>query len=109
MATDAPSHLSDLISTHGYWVIAIGVGLESMGIPVPGETMLITAAIYAGTTQQLNIAWVIASAALGAVVGDNIGFLIVGVSLPVSCGESRRSSCRSVRTSREHVRREIDM
>jgi membrane protein DedA with SNARE-associated domain len=70
------SHLSDLISTHGYWAVAIGVGLESMGIPAPGETILITAAIYAGTTHRLDIALVIASAALGAVVGDNIGFLI---------------------------------
>ena len=69
-------HLSDLISTHGYWVVAVVVGLESMGVPVPGETILVSAAIYAGTTHQLNIALVILAAAVGGVVGDNFGFLI---------------------------------
>jgi membrane protein DedA with SNARE-associated domain len=69
-------NLSELISTHGYWVVAAVVGLESMGVPAPGETILVTAAIYAGTTHQLNIALVIAAAAIGGIVGDNLGFLI---------------------------------
>jgi membrane protein DedA with SNARE-associated domain len=69
-------HLSELISTHGYWVVAVVVGIESIGVPVPGETMLVTAAIYAGTTHRLNIALVITAAALGGVVGHNLGFLV---------------------------------
>lgn len=69
-------NVSELISTHGYWVVGVVVGIESMGVPAPGETMLVTAAIYAGTTHQLNIALVIAAAALGGIVGDNLGFLI---------------------------------
>lgn len=69
-------HVSDLIATHGYWIISAAVALESMGIPVPGETALLTAAIYAGTTHRLNVAFVIVAAAVGAVVGDNVGFLI---------------------------------
>jgi membrane protein DedA with SNARE-associated domain len=36
------------VSTNGYWAIALIVGLESMGIPLPGETILVLAAIYAG-------------------------------------------------------------
>ena len=32
--------LQQLISTHGYWTVALIVGLESMGIPLPGETVL---------------------------------------------------------------------
>jgi membrane protein DedA with SNARE-associated domain len=68
--------LADLISTHGYWIVGAVIGLESMGLPLPGETMLITAAIYAGTSHQLSIEWVIAAAAIGAIVGDNVGFLI---------------------------------
>ena len=68
--------LADLIATHGYWVVAAVITLESMGIPLPGETMLVTAAIFAGTTHQLNIVLVIAAAATGAIVGDNLGFAI---------------------------------
>jgi membrane protein DedA with SNARE-associated domain len=45
-----------------------------MGIPFPGETMLISAALYAGVTHHLNIAVVIVAAAGGAIIGDNIGF-----------------------------------
>jgi membrane protein DedA with SNARE-associated domain len=50
------------------------VGVESIGIPFPGETMLLAAAIYAGTTQELDISLVIAAASAGAVIGDNIGY-----------------------------------
>jgi membrane protein DedA with SNARE-associated domain len=68
--------IADLVSKHGYWVISAVVALESMGIPLPGETMLVSAAIYAGTTHRLNVWIVIASAALGAIVGDRAGFLL---------------------------------
>ena len=71
-----PVSVTDLVSTHGYWVITAVVALESMGIPLPGETILVTAAIYAGTTHRLNIWIIIASAALGAIVGDSAGFLL---------------------------------
>jgi membrane protein DedA with SNARE-associated domain len=70
------THLADLISAHGYWIVAVVVGLESMGIPAPGETTLVTAAIFAGTTQRLEIGWVILMAAIGAIVGDNLGYWI---------------------------------
>jgi len=43
---------------------------------VPGETMLVTAAIYAGTTGRLSIFWVIVASSAGAIVGDNIGYVI---------------------------------
>jgi len=68
--------LTNLILTHGYWMVAAIVGLESMGIPLPGETTLVTAGIYAGTTHNLNIAFVIVAAAAGAIAGDNMGFWI---------------------------------
>ena len=68
--------LADVISTQGYWGVAAIVGLESMGIPLPGETALVTAGIYAGTTHRLDIAFVIGAAAVGAIVGDNVGFWI---------------------------------
>ena len=45
-------------------------------LPLPGETALVTAAIYAGTTQHLDIRLLIAAAAGGAILGDNLGFLV---------------------------------
>lgn len=66
--------LTALISHYGYWVVMLFVGVESIGIPFPGETMLLVAAIYAGTTHDLDIGLVIAAASAGAVIGDNIGF-----------------------------------
>ena len=65
----------NLLQTYGYLAVFALVGLESAGIPLPGETMLLVAAVYAGTTHQLAIGWVIAAAALGAILGDNLGYL----------------------------------
>jgi membrane protein DedA with SNARE-associated domain len=69
-----PDGPTSLITKFGYLAVAAIVGLESVGLPLPGEATLVTAAVYAGTTQQLNIWLVIASAVAGAVVGDNVGF-----------------------------------
>jgi membrane protein DedA with SNARE-associated domain len=68
--------LRNLIATHGYWAVAFIVGLESMGIPLPGETILVLAAIYAATDPGLNIWLVIAAAAAGSILGDNAGYWI---------------------------------
>lgn len=67
---------SDLLMSYGYWAVLLFVAVESVGIPVPGETMLLSAAIYAGVTHQLNIALVIVAAAAGAIMGDNVGYLL---------------------------------
>src|SRR5215467_934389 len=66
--------LQQLVSLHGYWVIGLIVGLESLGLPLPGETILVLAAIYAATEPSFNIWVVIAVAAFGAIIGDNIGY-----------------------------------
>jgi membrane protein DedA with SNARE-associated domain len=50
--------------------------LESIGLPVPGETALIAAALYAGTTHKLEIWAIVAVAAAAAIIGDNIGYSI---------------------------------
>ena len=68
--------LQNLVSTHGYWMIALIVGLESMGIPLPGETMLVLAAIYAAADPTLNIWLVVAAAGVGSILGDNLGYWI---------------------------------
>lgn len=71
-----PAWLDQAILQYGYWVVLGAVLLETMGVPLPGETTLVAAAVYAGTGSQLNIAWVIVFAAAGAILGDNIGFTI---------------------------------
>lgn len=68
--------LNSLLSTYGYWAVLLFVAIESTGIPFPGETMLLVAAIYAGTTHHLAIPFVIAAAAAGAILGDNAGFWV---------------------------------
>jgi len=67
-------HIPDLIAHYGYVAVFCIIALESAGIPLPGETILVTASIYAATAHGLNIAGVIAAAAAGAIFGDNIGF-----------------------------------
>ena len=69
-----PAGPTSLVAKFGYLAVAGIVGLESVGLPLPGEATLIATAVYAGTTQQLNIWLVIASAVAGAVLGDNVGF-----------------------------------
>jgi len=67
------STLTDLLDRYGYPLVSVFVGIESSGIPFPGETMLVTAAVYAGTG-HLSIAGVIIAGAVGAIVGDNLGY-----------------------------------
>jgi membrane protein DedA with SNARE-associated domain len=68
--------LTALVGTYGIWAVALFVAIESMGVPVPGETMLLVAAVYAGATHHLSIIAVIATATVAAILGDNLGYLI---------------------------------
>ena len=68
--------LDHLLSTYGYAAVFLVVAGESLGIPLPGETILTLAAIYVGTTHNLSIVGVIAAATAGAIIGDNIGYAI---------------------------------
>ena len=68
--------IGHLIETYGYLAVFALVAAESLGIPLPGETALITAAIYAGHTHRLNPWLIFAVASAAAIIGDNIGFWI---------------------------------
>jgi membrane protein DedA with SNARE-associated domain len=68
--------LTHLLPTYGYLAVILFVGLESIGIPLPGESTLIAAALYAGATHHLNIVAVAAVAAAAAIAGDNLGYLL---------------------------------
>src|SRR5258707_6681610 len=63
-----------LIATYGYWAVMLFVGVEGIGLPVPGETALVSASMFAGGGHGLNIVGVILAALGGAVMGDNLGF-----------------------------------
>jgi len=65
-----------MVVTWGYAAVFLVVMLESAGIPLPGETILVSAAAFAGSRHALNPAGIIAAAAGGAILGDNIGFWI---------------------------------
>jgi len=72
----SPTWVQGLIQSYDLWVLFALVMLESMGIPLPGETALVTAALYAGSTHQIGIVSVVLVAAIAAIIGDNIGYLI---------------------------------
>jgi membrane protein DedA with SNARE-associated domain len=64
-----------LLEHYGYLGVGGMLFLEDFGVPVPGEIMLIAAAVFAGAG-QMNIAVVFLVAVLAAVIGDNIGFIV---------------------------------
>ena len=65
-----------LAATYGVWLVGVLIAIESVGVPVPGETSLIGSAIYAGTTQRLSISAIVVAAILGAVIGSTMGYWI---------------------------------
>jgi membrane protein DedA with SNARE-associated domain len=67
--------LSSPLQHFGVWAIALLIMVEDFGIPVPGETILIAGAIYAGAG-RLNVVAVGVAAFIAAIIGDNIGFAI---------------------------------
>ena len=72
----SPEFLRHVFSTYGYWSVGVIIGLESMGLPLPGETALVLAAIYAAAHHDMSMAGVMVAAVLGAIVGDNIGYWV---------------------------------
>lgn len=66
--------LDQLLQSWGYPAVFLFVAAESLGIPIPGETMLILAALYAGSTHNLSIYVIFVIAAGAAIIGDNIGY-----------------------------------
>ena len=82
LADGPPPHLPGFLNSlagpldhFGYWAVVLLVMIEDFGVPVPGETILIAAAVYAGTG-RLNVLAVGVIGFVAAVIGDNIGFAI---------------------------------
>jgi membrane protein DedA with SNARE-associated domain len=82
IAAAMPQHLPGVLHSleptlnhFGYLAVVGLVLIEDFGVPVPGETVLILAAVYAGAG-RLNVLLVGLLGFLGAVIGDNVGFAI---------------------------------
>jgi membrane protein DedA with SNARE-associated domain len=96
-------NISHLIAAYGYLALFALVGAESLGIPVPGETALVTAGIYAGHTHRLSPWLIFAVASAAAIVGDNIGFWLGhagGYPLARRYGPKVRLDERKLKTAR---------
>jgi membrane protein DedA with SNARE-associated domain len=70
---DALRWLESIFAQHGYLIMAVLVGGESAGLPLPGETSLLAGAVEA-QRGVLYLPWVMAIAAAAAMVGDNLGY-----------------------------------
>ena len=70
------AEIARFLGAYGYFAIFAALLFECAGLPLPGETVLIGAAIYASQSSGLSIGAVIAAAAAGAILGDNLGFWI---------------------------------
>ena len=68
--------LEGLIHQYGYAAIFFSIMLESIGLPLPGESLMIAVAIYAASTHHLDIFIIVPLAAAAAICGDQIGYII---------------------------------
>ncbi len=69
--------MTHFFTHHGLPLLFVVVMIESFGVPLPGETALIAFGVLA-SQGHYSIEWVIAAAAAGAIVGDNLGYWLIG-------------------------------
>jgi membrane protein DedA with SNARE-associated domain len=69
--------LTHFFTSHGLALLFLVIMIESFGIPLPGETALIAFGVLASQGHH-SIVWVIVLAAAGAIVGDNLGYWLIG-------------------------------
>lgn len=90
-----------------YVIVGLVIGIESLGIPLPGEIVLVTSALLASQHAELSPLWIGVWASAGAIIGDNIGYLIgrrggprlfawMGEKFPKHFGETQLSHARKV-------------
>jgi membrane protein DedA with SNARE-associated domain len=65
-----------LVREYGLWGVFIVLTLECMGVPLPGEALLISAAIYAGSMHEMSVGALMAVGSAGATAGGMLGYLI---------------------------------
>jgi membrane protein DedA with SNARE-associated domain len=77
IGSDTLGVLTHFFVTHGLPLLFVVVMLESFGVPLPGETALVAFGILA-SQGHYSIVVVIVLAAVGAIVGDNLGYWLLG-------------------------------
>ena len=95
--------INHLLQSYGYLAVFAFIALESIGIPLPGETTLIAAAIYAGSTHRLSIGVIVLFAAIAAIAGDNAGYWLGahgGMSLVRRFGHLVRLDAKKLKIGR---------
>lgn len=96
--------LQTLLQDWGYWVVFVAMLLENAGLPLPGETVTLLGG-YAAGSGHLDVFGVMAAAAGGAILGDNLGYWVgrrAGWGLVLRVGRLLRRSpeqMESLRTS----------
>lgn len=68
-------NIEEIAGKYGYWAVFLGILLENLGIPLPGETITIAGGFLAGSG-KLNYWFVLGSAIAGAFLGGNCGYFI---------------------------------
>jgi membrane protein DedA with SNARE-associated domain len=99
--------LQDLLRQWGYGVIFLAMLLENAGVPLPGETVTLLGG-YAAGSGQLNVVGVMAAAAGGAMLGDNLGYWVgrrAGWGLILRVGRLLRQSPEQLEQLREQFLR----
>ena len=102
-----PEALQQLLQTWGYGVIFVAMLLENAGLPLPGETVTLLGGYAAGSGQLYGLG-VMAAAAGGAILGDNIGYWVgrrAGWSLILRVGGLLRQSPEQLDRLREQFLR----
>lgn len=61
---------------YGYWAVAVALLLENLGLPFPGETVLLLASLLAYTERDLQLEWIILVGALATVAGSSLGYAV---------------------------------
>ena len=75
MANSIFQLLSDFFARYGYWVVFFGVMLENIGLPIPGETVLLFAGFLA-FQGKIHVLPAILTAIAGATIGASLGYLL---------------------------------
>jgi membrane protein DedA with SNARE-associated domain len=95
--------IQELAQQYGYWAVFLGILLENIGLPIPGETLTLAGGFLAGS-DQLNYWIVLGDAIAGATIGGNIGYwigrwggwpMLVGIGRFFRVQESQLASLRT--------------
>lgn len=76
MSLHITAFLRDAVVHYGYWAVAAALLIENVGVPVPGETILLLASFLAYSQQELQLGWIIVVATAVTAVGGSLGYAL---------------------------------